>query len=255
MLQSGSVSVFLSAFELQDAFGIGGDVAEIGVFQGKTLILMAHALHRGERAVAIEMFGRPPGTDTGMRRSLDANLARFACADATEIVVANSLSMTPDALRDRLGGARVRLMSVDGDHARAAVLHDLALAEAVLAPGGLIAADDLFNPWYPGVTEALYDFCRSGRETGVHDLEPVAFVAPNGPVETGAGKLFLARSAYARRYKAGLKLLNQPDLKHCDPFAGFSDVPHFWFAGRPTRRPLDSALRPILDEIIISLDR
>lgn len=249
-LQSGSISVLLSAFELQDAFGVEGDVAEIGVFNGKTLLLMAHALNEAERALAIEVFGKPPGRDAAMRAALDANLKRFGCAEFCDIWTADSLALTPDEMRARLGERRVRLFSVDGDHAKAAVLHDLALADCVLAPGGIIVADDLFNAWYPGVTEALYDFCRAGCQMGAHDLEPVAFIAANGPIETGAGKLLFARRDYARRYKAGFKLLNQPDLKHCDPFGGFADVPHFWFGGQPRRHALDSALRAILDEIV-----
>ncbi len=251
MLQSGSIAIFLSLFELQDFFDVTGHVAEIGVHRGKTLILMAHALAEGERAIALEMFGVPPGSNAADRVALEANLARFGCGGSLcDLIVADSKDFSPRSFRDRLGGATVRLFSVDGDHTKDAVLHDLALAESVLAPGGVIAADDLFNPWYPTVTEALYDFFRGAS----HDLEPIAFVAANGPVETGAGKLFMARKAFARRYKAGLKLLNQPDLKHCDPFAGFGDVPHFWFAGRPVRRQLDSSLRTILDEIVCSLD-
>jgi hypothetical protein len=74
-------------------------------------------------------------------------------------------------------------------------------------------------------------------------------------VDTGCSKLFFARAGFARRYKAGFKLLNQADLKHCDPFGGFADVPHFWFAGRPKRHALDSVMRPLLDEIVLSLDR
>lgn len=252
-LQSGALSLFLSAFELQDAFAVTGDVAEIGVFQGKTLILMAHALNEGERVIAIDTFGRPPGRDVQMRVALEANLVRFGYMDLCDIIAGDSLSFTPESLRVRLGGARVRLFSVDGDHTKAAVLHDLALADSVLAPGGIVAADDLFNPWYPGVTEALYEFCRLGRECRQHGLEPIAFISANGPVETGCGKLFFARSEFAPRYKAGLKLLNQPDLKHCDPFGGFPDVPHFWFAGQPRRHALDPALRPLLDEIVSRL--
>jgi hypothetical protein len=254
-LQSGAISLFLSAFELQEAFAVTGDVAEIGAFEGKTLILMAHALKEGERVIAVDRFGLPPGRDTGMRSALEANLARFGYLDVSDIIVGESQSFTPESFRARLGGSKVRLFSVDGDHTKAAVLHDLVLAESVLAPGGIVAADDIFNPWYPGVTEALYDFCRHGREGGQHDLEPVAFVSANGPVETGCSKLFFARTRFARRYKAGFKLLNQPDLKHCDPFGGFPDVPHFWFAGQPTRRSLDLALRPLFDEIVLSLDR
>lgn len=253
-LQSGAISLFLSAFELQDAFAVAGDIAEIGTFEGKTLILMAHALRQGERAIGIDCFGRPPGRDEPMRAALAANLARFGYGDRAEIITGDSLAFTPDSLRAQLGGANVRLFSVDGDHTQAAVLHDLALAEAVLAPGGIVAADDMFNPWYPGVTEALYEFCRLGRE-GQHDLQPIAFIAANGPVETGCSKLFFARAGFARRYKAGFKMLNQPDLKHCDPCGGFADVPHFWFGGQPTRHSLDSGLRPLFDEIVGSLDR
>jgi hypothetical protein len=258
-LQSGAISLFLSAFELQDAFAVTGDVAEIGTFEGKTLLLLAHALNEGERAIGVDRFGLPPGRDEVTRSALDANLSRFGYRDVTDIITADSLTFTPESFRARLsarvGGSTVRLFSVDGHHAKASVLHDLALAESVLAPGGIVAADDLFNPWYPGVTEALYDFCRLGREGGQHDLEPVAFISANGPVETGCSKLFFARAGFARRYKAGFKLLNQADLKHCDPFGGFADVPHFWFAGRPKRHALDSAMRPLLDEIVFSLDR
>ena len=250
MLQTGAVSVLLSLFELQDAFGIAGNVAEIGVHRGKTLILLALTLKLGERAIAIDIFGNPPGSDGATLESLEANLARFGCAECCETMVADTHSLQGTDFADRLGASSVRLFSVDGDHSKAAVLHDLSLAEAVLAPGGVIVADDLFNPWYPTVTEAFYDFfCGSHG-----DLEPIALVAANGPVETGAGKLLMARASMAGRYKAGLKLLNQPDLKHCDPFAGFADVPTFYFAGTPTRRPLDAAMRSILDDIVGGLD-
>jgi hypothetical protein len=230
--------------ELQDAFGIEGDAAEIGVYQGKTFLLLAHALNGGERAFAIECFGQPPGSDAETAAIFQANLARFGFSDVTETIVADTGTLDGAGLRARLG-ANVRLFSVDGAHGHQAVLHDLTLAESVLAPGGVVAADDLFNPWWPGTTEAIYDFVRAGT----HDLEPVALVAANGPVETGAGKLILARAAHAARYKAGLKLLNQPDLKHCDPFAGFADVPCFCFSGPPNRWLLDDRLRKILMEI------
>jgi predicted O-methyltransferase YrrM len=245
MLQSGAVSILLSLIELQEAFGVEGNVAEIGVFQGKTFILLALALREGERAAAIEIFGKSPGADRETRAVFEANLARFGCAHASDIIVADSQSLKPADLAARLGRDSVRLFSVDGDHSKAAVLHDLALARATLAPGGVIIADDLFNPWYPTVTEALYAFFADAPG----DLEPIALIAANGPVETGAGKLLIARHGYASRYKAGLKLLNQPDLKHCDPFAGFSDVPCFYFAGTPMRHPLDATMRAILKDI------
>ena len=42
------------------------------------------------------------------------------------------------------------------------------------------------------VARAQVPACKAG------DIEPVAFAAANGPVETGAAKLFLARAAFAK---------------------------------------------------------
>jgi hypothetical protein len=188
LLQSGSIAVLWSLIELQDAFGVTGDVAEIGVYQGKTFLLLAHALNAGERAFAVECFGTPPGSDTETLGFFQTNLERFGYTKACETLVVDTGAVDIATFRAKLG-INVRLFSVDGAHGRDAVLHDLALAESVLAPAGVIAADDLFNPWWPGTTEAIYDFVRART----HDLVPIAQVAANGSIETGAGKLMLAR--------------------------------------------------------------
>ena len=247
MLQSGSISIIWSLIELQDEFGATGPVAEIGVHQGRTLLLLCHALNHGERAIGIDMFGRPPGSNEADKAALAANFDRFGLgAENYSIFTADSAALGPDDLTEMFGGKKVRLFSVDGDHSKAAVIHDLTLAASVLSDDGVIIADDLFNPWYPTVTEAIYEFFR----TDAGDLQPIAFAAANGPVETGAAKLFIARASHAPDYKAGLKLLNQDDLKHCDAFAGHADVPTFYFSGQPQRRTLDGAVRDILREIL-----
>ncbi len=129
-------------------------------------------------------------------------------------------------------------------------MSDLALAGSVLAPHGVIIADDLFNPWYPTVTEAVYEFFLNDAYAAQReDLVPIAFSTANGPVETGAGKLMIARAPVATAYKAGVRLLNQDDLKHNDPFAGHDDVPTFCFGDQPSKRPLDEIMAAILDDI------
>ena len=248
MLQSGSLSILWSLMELQDHFDITGNVAEIGVFQGKLLILMCHWLNRGETAYGIDIYGMPPGQNQADKNTFLANLKFFGFADCDcKLIVKDSLSLSVQAIRDLVGGQTIRLFSVDGDHAKEAVLHDLSLASASLCDGGVIIVDDLFNAWYPTVTEAVYEYFRT---SAAEAMEPVAFIAANGPVETGAAKLLIARRSYANKYKAGLKLLNQDDLKHCDSFAGHKEVPAFWFAAEPTKRTLDGYLVKILDDII-----
>lgn len=245
-LQSGSTAITWSVFELQEAFGVTGDVAEIGVHRGKLFSLLCHALNAGERAHAIDIWGDPPGNNTEDLEVFRLNLDKLGLDETSvNIKVADSQAMAPAHITSEIG-SNIRLFSVDGDHTRDAVLHDLKLAAHCLGPGGVILADDLFNVWYPTVTEAIYDFLKG--DPG--DIEPIGFAAANGPVETGAAKLFLARRAYADNYKRGLKLLNQEDLKHCDPFAGFNDVPTFDFPGQPRKNPLDGQFREILEEII-----
>ena len=51
-----------------------------------------------------------------------------------------------------------------------------------------------------------------------------------------------------------IKLLNQEDLKHCDPFAGHPDVPHFYFANVPQKRTLDETMMKILCDVYADLD-
>ena len=63
MLQSGAASVIWSLIELQDVLGVTGNVAEIGVFEGRTLLLLCHALNQGEKAFAFDVFGIPMGSN------------------------------------------------------------------------------------------------------------------------------------------------------------------------------------------------
>ncbi len=253
-LQSGSVSVIWSILELQDVFGVAGPIAEIGVFKGKLFLLLCQGLNEGERAFAIDIFGQPPGSDQDMLTDFGKNLSRYGLDDGTvDIQTVDSSSLTGGDLTGRFGGQVIRLFSVDGDHGLEAVTHDLHLARQAICAGGIIIADDLFNPWYPTVTEAVYDFFKAEGKDGPDDLEPIALVAANGPVETGAAKLFIARYSHAAKYKAGLKLLNQADLKHCDPFAGFADIPTFYFDGPPQKHVLDDSMGQILEEIVTGL--
>jgi len=248
-LQSGSASIIWSLFEVQEELGITDNIAEIGVYHGRLFVFLCHAAEDGEIAFAIDVFNSAPHiqgieTDADALRFSDANLKRNLAAagigeDKTRIVTANSQDMTAPEMRALTGGANVRLFSVDGDHSRAGVRHDLGLAEAALAAGGVILADDLFNTLCPSLTEGIIDYFGEGAP----DLEPVAIIASNGPLITGGAKLLLARPQFAPVYKAYLRLLNRDNFRHAVPFLGFENVLVFDFQGAPVRHPLDAAVR------------
>ncbi|MEE2746561.1 MAG: class I SAM-dependent methyltransferase [Pseudomonadota bacterium] len=250
MLQSGAISVLWSLMELQDYFNINGHIAEIGVHQGKLLLFLSHWLNEGEISTGVDVFGNPPGSNTRDIKNFASNVTRLGFEkDSVNLVIKDSLLLRDEDITSLFGGRTVRMFSVDGDHSKDAVINDLVFATKSLCEGGVIIADDIFNAWYPAVTEAIYEILEKNREQG---LEPIGFIAANGPLETGASKLLVSLRSHAKKYKAGLKLLNQDNLKHCDSFAGYKDVPFFCFDGEPIKRPLKGFVKDILAEIVKS---
>ena len=63
----------------QTASGVVGQVAEIGVFEGRLLIAMALSLAEGEQALAIDHFTWP---DPGVRGRFEANCGATECLPA-----------------------------------------------------------------------------------------------------------------------------------------------------------------------------
>jgi hypothetical protein len=57
---------------------------------------------------------------------------------------------------------KVRLFSIDGSHTETATLNDLQLADATLAPEGVVIVDDCFNEFWPEVTGALVKYLSAG---------------------------------------------------------------------------------------------
>ena len=169
-LQSGSASLIWSVFDVQDELNVTGNVAEIGVYHGKLFILLCHALNQGERAFAIDVFDSQPDVQ-GIRsdedalrfsaRNLEMNLAEHGIGDEiAAIVTANSRDLAVSDMAPILDDEKVRLFSIDGDHSRDGVRHDLNLAAAAALEAGIIIVDDLFNSLCPSNTEGIFDFFR-----------------------------------------------------------------------------------------------
>ena len=102
----------------------------------------------------------------------------------------NSLNVTADE-PIRTGGGKFQFISVDGDHTMPGCLHDMNLAEQMLAPGGIVAVDDIMNPTCPGVVEAVVR----------HSIESQASLAP---VAIVGNKLFMTQNFLLRPLPAVL---------------------------------------------------
>ncbi|WP_077145370.1 class I SAM-dependent methyltransferase [Sphingopyxis sp. KK2] len=170
--------------------GIKGNLAEIGVHHGKLYFILALLRQAGERALAIDLFkddGLNTGIHAGRDRAFFDNRARLGIdLDEGEVWTVDTLTLTPEALRTRIGA--VRLFSVDGGHAYKNVVHDMRLAEAVLADDGVMIVHDFFGIGWPDVSVAAIHLLTDMKDR----LQPFLITQY---------KLFVARPEAAERYR------------------------------------------------------
>jgi predicted O-methyltransferase YrrM len=187
--------IVVALLEHQTRSGITGHVAEIGTFEGRLLIAMAHALAEGERALAIDHFEWP---DPGVRARFEANLAAHGVPDGRVVVhQGDSRQLTPEQLRAALGGT-ARFFHVDGEHTAEHLANDLRLATAVMAENGVVALDDMLHPAYPTLPLTVHGFLDGSPEWRV-----LAIVDRQDIV--GAAKYLLCRRPMVDAYAAWLR--------------------------------------------------
>ncbi len=177
---------------IQSDLGISGQVAEIGTFEGRFFIALAHMLRGDEKAVGIDLFDWP---NPEVIDRFHANCARHGVPASRRVTLkADSREMKPQDLIAAADGKRVRLFHIDGEHSRAALTRDLALATAVLADGGLIVLDDMLHPGYPTLMVAVYEYLETHPDMvvlAVIDRESI----------TAATKFVLCQKSWFKRYE------------------------------------------------------
>jgi hypothetical protein len=156
------VTLFERIGLIQEASGVTGDILEIGVFMGKSAILLGHLLNEGESLVAADLFDEDvsaadnvaevrheyPGLNE--QRFLD-NYARFH-AHPPEVVKGLSTR-----LPKVLGRRKFRLIHVDGSHTYDVVRDDIANTRHLAGPDAIIVMDDWRTVHTPGVSAAIWE--------------------------------------------------------------------------------------------------
>lgn len=194
--------------ELQARDNIQGDLVEIGVAHGRLFILLALLAGQGA-ALAIDVFEVDRNYDpTGGTTTLDIvkqNVhEHVGDEDCSRYLVADSLYIDPSQLRQNLPSGRTRIFSIDGAHSHFHTVHDMKLAEAVLAPGGIVMVDDITNSGWPGVMEGVARYFLLNSERRLF------------PFMMGGNKLWLTSYDYH-----GLYLNFAQDHVQIDEAAGF----------------------------------
>ncbi|MCG5432464.1 class I SAM-dependent methyltransferase [Mycobacterium sp. MYCO198283] len=183
------LSMIEAVDDAQRTAGVTGAVAEIGVHHGK-LFIGLKLLQDGGRAVAIDVFEdqsrNVDGSGEGDRTRFLANVARWSDTDGLVVHQGDSTLLAPPQLRELAGGP-VRIISVDGGHTAETVHSDLRLAEATLADGGVVVADDVFNHEWPGVITGTLAYLEGGGAVA--------------PFAIGFNKVLFSQPHHCARYR------------------------------------------------------
>ena len=178
---------------LQTEFGIAGPIAEIGTFEGRFFIALAHALEPGEVALGIDLFNWP---NPEVLDRFEANCLKHGVAAGRKITwKTDSRTMQPADILAKVGGKKLRFFHIDGEHSRDALARDLERATAVMAPGGIIVLDDMLHPGYPTLMVAVQHWLERNP-----DWCPLAVIDRETIV--AATKFVLCRSDMFTRYEA-----------------------------------------------------
>jgi hypothetical protein len=170
---------------------VSGAVAEIGVHHGKLFIGLRLLQRSGQKSVAIDIFGdqelNVDGSGHGDYEKFENNVKLWASMDDVVVHQGDSTKVEPAALRE-LAGGDIRFFSVDGGHTDEIVFSDMKLAEATLADGGIVIADDVFNEYWPGVVSGTLRYLADGAKLV--------------PFLIGFNKVFFTHAEYGEFYRS-----------------------------------------------------
>jgi predicted O-methyltransferase YrrM len=180
---------------IQSEMGVSGPVVEVGTYEGRFFIALAHALAPGEMALGMDLFDWP---NPQVIDRFERNCAKHGVPAERRITwKADSKVVRPEELLAKLGGRRPRFIHIDSEHSREVLNKDLELATAVLAPGGVMVLDDMLHPGYPTLAVAVHAYLERHPAMcmlAVIDRESIV----------AATKFALCRTEWFQRYEERL---------------------------------------------------
>ena len=189
-----AATISAATMRIQSEHGISGHLAEIGTFEGRYFIALAHALKDNERAIGIDTFVWP---DEGIKARLEANLAKYGPAERSIVVKGDSRKLSAKELVALAPEKKIRFFHVDGEHTPEHLSNDMALAAQMIDPQGVICLDDMLHPGYPTLGVTVDGFLH--RHT---DLRVFCVIDREDIV--GAAKFMICREAHFDFYIGNL---------------------------------------------------
>lgn len=141
------------------------EIVELGVFQGRTALIMAWGakLGHGAHVTGIDPWDLegnvydPPFTEADSRRWAEYRINELGYGDAITLIQAFSHDVAEWWIPRPVG-----LLYVDGDHTKEGARRDIESWAPHLVPGAVIAVDDYGHPDWPGVGQAVDELVAEG---------------------------------------------------------------------------------------------
>jgi hypothetical protein len=170
--------IFFELLALQNQLRVAGDLAEIGIWQGKSLVLLSLLKSADQRLIGFDLFDRDHQVIT------EENLDRYGCKDGVILKKGLTTDLAVEDL-DGLLSTPLRFLHIDAGHEYHEVLEQLELFCPYVAERGIIAMDDYQDREFPGIEAAVLDFAERDR--------PARFV----PFLAGGNKMYLCSASAA----------------------------------------------------------
>jgi len=171
-----SYGVWRALLDFQE--DVRGDVLEIGIWRGRSTAVLAGYRRPGEKLYLCDL-NLDEGAVHSALRSVGASTDDLVPLSGPSAGLEGRLNLS--AMRDS-----IRWMHIDGEHTGATVSRELALANRVLHPDGILVIDDFFSPRYPANTTETMRYL---------DRHPLAFRL----FAVAFNKAYLCRPPYAER--------------------------------------------------------
>ena len=184
---------FFELCALQERSQISGDLCEVGVFKGKSLVLLSLLKRDTERLLGFDLF------DEDHLEATQHSLSAFNAEKNVELYKGLTSDISLDILDERIK-TPLRFLHIDAGHEYHEVLEQLAIFTPYLADHAIIAMDDYQDREFPGIEAAVLDFAEQDR--------PRRFV----PFFAGGNKMFLCNASTSSLFqKSLLTALNLKD--------------------------------------------
>jgi predicted O-methyltransferase YrrM len=153
--------MFLAVHSAQREHGVRGDLIEVGVYLGKSAVLLGYCRAHGENLYAVDLFEteKPSEEITREHVRFYSGLTRQAFEENFSAYHSEKPITLTGASSERLSEietSSARLIHIDGSHCYTAVNGDISEAIRLCTPGGVVIFDDITQPHAPGVAAAVW---------------------------------------------------------------------------------------------------